>query len=360
MRCHPSACKWIHRPVMHNGPFLIHDWRAANASWRSACAISRKHVRFTLPHPVRSTLNPSSRSLHKRFLMIFKLLPSQDPHIPFPSSLFTMNSASIAMQNRSVGFVLSASPKTLQHPTRNLAISKLRPIPILHRTCSTPNLKTVYATAISKKVHVRTYTNSDPIPTQKLAASLASAFEQDPLFNYICNSKEVSRLDRHRIMMEGILNLELSRPADESVVHVSEDNGTVAIWHHVGHWKMSLSMQLQTLVVLFRAFGWEALRFINIMQSVEEAHPTEPHMHLFVIGTNAATRGRGNGSRVISKMLEQCDRAGIPAYLESSNEKNLTFYQKHGFEVMRKIPGLPEDCPPVFAMWRTPRPILKN
>lgn len=160
--------------------------------------------------------------------------------------------------------------------------------------------------------------------------------------------------------MEAALNLELSRPAGQTAVHVSEDDGTVAIWHHVGHWKMPFPMQVQFVIPLFRALGWDALRFVNLMQVVEEAHPIEPHMHLFIIGTDEATRGKGNGSRVISKMLQQCDREVIPVYLESSNEMNLTFYRKHGFEVLRKIPGLPEDCPPVFAMWRTPHSVQQN
>ncbi len=35
--------------------------------------------------------------------------------------------------------------------------------------------------------------------------------------------------------------------------------------------------------------------------------------------------------------VARCDRDGALAYLESSNERNLPLYERHGFEVMGKI-----------------------
>ena len=37
---------------------------------------------------------------------------------------------------------------------------------------------------------------------------------------------------------------------------------------------------------------------------------------------------------MISPILERCDHDGLPAYLESSKEKNIPFYRRHGFEVL--------------------------
>ena len=44
----------------------------------------------------------------------------------------------------------------------------------------------------------------------------------------------------------------------------------------------------------------------------------------------------------------------IPAYLESSKERNIAFYARHGFRVTREV-TLPKG-PPVWLMWRDPRP----
>jgi len=43
-----------------------------------------------------------------------------------------------------------------------------------------------------------------------------------------------------------------------------------------------------------------------------------------------------------------------PAYLESSNEKNLTLYQRHGFRIVEEIKALGSG-PSIYRMWRDPQ-----
>ena len=90
-----------------------------------------------------------------------------------------------------------------------------------------------------------------------------------------------------------------------------------------------------------------------LLAALAKHHPHEPHWYLPVLGTDPAQQGRGVGSALLARSLARSDAAGLPAYLESSKEKNLSFYRRHGFEVVAhiRIPNGPE----LWPMLRKPR-----
>ncbi len=81
-----------------------------------------------------------------------------------------------------------------------------------------------------------------------------------------------------------------------------------------------------------------------------EHHPHDSHWYLGVIGTVPASRGKGLGGRVLEQSLVDVDQTGLPAYLESTNPRNVSLYERHGFVVREHI-ELP-DGPALTAMWR--------
>jgi len=63
-------------------------------------------------------------------------------------------------------------------------------------------------------------------------------------------------------------------------------------------------------------------------------------------------QGHGLGVAVMEPVLRRCDEDGIGAYLESSKERNVPYYRRHGFEVVDEI-DLPRG-PRIWLMWREP------
>jgi len=61
-------------------------------------------------------------------------------------------------------------------------------------------------------------------------------------------------------------------------------------------------------------------------------------------------RDQGRGSALLEGVLTRADDAHAPAYVESANERNLAFYQRHGFEVVEEFTLLGKG-PRVWGMW---------
>lgn len=186
-----------------------------------------------------------------------------------------------------------------------------------------------------------------------LADSLASAFSEDPLFNWMAAAGPNKPLEpKVRIIFDTFLKLDLGR--SEHLVFTDEDGIGVAIWKAPNKWKMPTGDMLRALPAILRAFGTKAPRMIGAFNAIEKVHPKEEHYYLEGLGTRQDMQSKGIGSAVLRHMLDRCDSEGMPAYLESSNPRNVPFYARHGFDVTGEI-VVGKGAPTVTAMWREPR-----
>jgi ribosomal protein S18 acetylase RimI-like enzyme len=90
-----------------------------------------------------------------------------------------------------------------------------------------------------------------------------------------------------------------------------------------------------------------------VFEQMAKYHPTRPHWHLPLIGVDPAHQGHGLGDALMTYALQRCDRERVPAYLESTNPRNITLYRRHGFEVLGTIQV--GSSPPIVTMLRQPR-----
>ncbi|TXR50927.1 GNAT family N-acetyltransferase [Phyllobacterium endophyticum] len=74
-----------------------------------------------------------------------------------------------------------------------------------------------------------------------------------------------------------------------------------------------------------------------IFEQMAKYHPTEPHWYLPLIGVDPAHQGEGHGDALMAYALARCDLDHVPAYLESSNPRNIPFYRRYGFEPLGAI-----------------------
>ncbi len=137
-------------------------------------------------------------------------------------------------------------------------------------------------------------------------------------------------------------------------VWTTDSRAGAALWAPPRRWRSSVreDLALTRSVARFRLAA--RLPFTAAgMLGIERRHPPEPdHWYLAVLGIDPSAQGQGLGSAVLRPVLERCDADGIGAYLESSKERNIDFYARHGFRVTGEL-ALPRG-PAMWPMWRDP------
>jgi GNAT superfamily N-acetyltransferase len=182
-----------------------------------------------------------------------------------------------------------------------------------------------------------------------IATVMARAFWDDPLQVWAFPD-DATRLER----LDGMFSMQIrqsSIPVGESYIDTSRSSG--AFWMPPGREQPDASA-LESMAALVPIVGDAIDRIRAAYQVMMDAHPPESHFYLAGLGTDPDRQGIGLGSAVMMPVLERCDTEGIPAYLESTKERNVLFYEHHGFSVTGTIAPAP-DGPTMWCMWRAPK-----
>ena len=182
----------------------------------------------------------------------------------------------------------------------------------------------------------------------EVARVLARAFLDDPVATWACPA------DRRRLRVNARFFLFRTRQLlRQDQVYTTTGVAGAALWALPDRWRTTPRDALG-LAPLAPLWGWRLPRVVRGMSRIEHDHPdAPPHFHLAVLGTDPSRQGEGIGSALLGPVLELCDRDNVPAYLESSKERNIAFYARHGFRVTGEL-VLPKG-PPVWPMWRDAR-----
>ena len=110
----------------------------------------------------------------------------------------------------------------------------------------------------------------------------------------------------------------------------------------------------ETLDALFERTVPESKRqFLSeAFEQMGRYHPADPHWYLPLIGIDPGRQNEGLGSLLMQHAHAVFDRDGVLAYLESSNPRNIPFYQRHGYRLLGAIEV--GTCPPISPMLREP------
>ncbi|MEM7703360.1 MAG: GNAT family N-acetyltransferase [Pseudomonadota bacterium] len=121
---------------------------------------------------------------------------------------------------------------------------------------------------------------------------------------------------------------------EHGTVYETDCKGAAAMWLPPGEQSDGDTME----EILGASIDEERMEEIGaFFAGMDEYHPHEDHYYLAIIAADPAQTGRGLGAALMKHALAKVDETGLPAYLESSNPRNISLYERHGFEVMGEI-----------------------
>jgi ribosomal protein S18 acetylase RimI-like enzyme len=179
---------------------------------------------------------------------------------------------------------------------------------------------------------------------------LRAAFEDDPLYRWFM------RQDGYTHRLETHFRHEAAQYLDSAEVYLSSDGRGGALWRPApGAQPSPLPQLLRAMPELLQLSGPRRVpRLWRLIRKTEARYPKLPHRYLYLVGVHPEGQGAGLGSALIRAGLEACDRDGLPAYLESSKERNVPLYERHGFRVVERL-ELGRNAPTMWLMWRDPQ-----
>jgi GNAT superfamily N-acetyltransferase len=186
----------------------------------------------------------------------------------------------------------------------------------------------------------------------EVARVLGAAFADDPVWSWAVRDQATRARRIGRALALGAT----LQAGTCDVTDASDGSGLAAVaqWSPPGKWRLPNRAYLRIAPRFVWALGLSSITKMRAINTSDQEHPAEPHWYLATLGTDPTHQGRGLASALMRRRLDVCDRDGTPAFLESSLEANIPFYERHGFGVRQEM-TLGRNGPHIWTMWRDPQ-----
>lgn len=185
-----------------------------------------------------------------------------------------------------------------------------------------------------------------PADNRDIIETLALAFQTETGWSYV-----IPDAKQRAARLPGAFHLMLREDHKKGAVFGTSECEAVTLWRRPGAAHDSLWDRARLIVPFVQRLRFSILRGLEVADLIEKHLPTEPFWYLHYAACHPAFQGRGFGGAAIRAGLERADEDGLPAYLETADEKNVALYGSFGFEVKHRW-QIPEG--PVF--WGMQRP----
>jgi len=176
-------------------------------------------------------------------------------------------------------------------------------------------------------------------------ATITAAFMADPVLRWMYPDP-----GQYLTFMPALVRAFGGRAFDHGSAHIVPDRSGAALWLPPG-----VEPDEEALVGVLQASLTPPVLadVLALLELLGSCHPAAPHWYAPLIGVDPLHQRQGRGTALLEQAVAGFDRTGTLAYLDSTNEENIPFYQRHGFELMEPVQT--GASPPLFPLVRTPR-----
>lgn len=175
---------------------------------------------------------------------------------------------------------------------------------------------------------------------------LARAFFDDPMFRFITPEER-----RRKAVLPVLFEVAIRQGCDLGEVYGLGSVDGVAIWVAPNTQAPTPDQALISAGALeeqMQVSERERLALVvEQLESTRQRQAPTAHWYLDVLGVDPRRQGQGIGGRILQPVLRRADQSGVSCYLETFKERNLAFYERHGFEALASdgIPSGPRFWP---------------
>jgi ribosomal protein S18 acetylase RimI-like enzyme len=177
--------------------------------------------------------------------------------------------------------------------------------------------------------------------TGQAAELLARAFHNDPLYMLV-----IPEADKRAEVLSWLFDRVVHYSLLYGEVHTTRMLEGVACWLPPGQTELTIGRVVRSgLYATPLKMGLAAYRrfdtYMGYAGKLHKRYAPESHWYLWAVGVNPPSQGRGIGGRLMEAVLVRASADGTACYLETGVERNIRFYEKHGFEVVGegRVPG---------------------
>lgn len=161
---------------------------------------------------------------------------------------------------------------------------------------------------------------------------LCKSFDTNKSVNYVVK-QDRKRKKRIRVLMD--YSFEACWNFGE--IYLSEDKKGVVLLLFPEKKKTNAPSVIRDIKLAIHCVGISNIsKVLSREAKIKKYHPKKL-IYIWYIGIDPDFQSQGMGSSLLKSVVELSEEKKLPVYLETSNERNLNFYNKHFFEMYNSL-----------------------